>query len=271
MPELPEVETTVNGIRPWLLNKKIKQINIYNPSLRWTIPDSLNEKYISDEIVVVERRAKYILIHLKSGSSIIIHLGMSGSLTVITDERPLIKHDHFELILSDNTLIRYNDPRRFGCVLDAQDYLTHKLIKNLGPEPLSPEFNGKYLKYKSANKSQAVKNFIMDGKIVVGVGNIYASESLFKAGIRPDRAANNISLQRYEKLAESIKQVLSLAIQSGGTTLKDFVNADGKPGYFAQKLQVYGRKDKSCHSCGTAISMKTIGQRSTYYCSKCQN
>lgn len=270
MPELPEVETTVNGIRPWVHQKQIKNINIYNPSLRWKIPDNLQNKYLNEEISTVERRAKYILIHLKSGSTLIIHLGMSGSLTVITDNRPLLKHDHFELILDDNTIIRYNDPRRFGCLLESDNFSNHKLIKGLGPEPLNSEFDGHYLKQKSINKSQAVKNFIMDGKIVVGVGNIYASESLFKAGIRPDRAASKISIKRYEKLAESIKQVLTVAIQSGGTTLKDFVNADGKPGYFAQKLNVYGRKDLPCYICESPVQMKTIGQRSTFYCIKCQ-
>jgi formamidopyrimidine-DNA glycosylase len=270
MPELPEVETTVNGIKPWLENKKIKQINVYNSSLRWKIPDDLPKKYLSENIIKVSRRAKYILIHLESKACIIIHLGMSGSLVVNTQDKPLAKHDHFEMILEDNTMLRYNDPRRFGCVLDTQDLADHKLLKHLGPEPLTDEFNGKLFKDKAKNKTLAVKNFIMDGKVVVGVGNIYASEALFMAGINPNKSVNKISLKKYQKLAEVIKVVLANAIKSGGTTLNDFVNADGKPGYFAQKLKVYGRTGEPCISCEKPITQKTIGQRSTFYCTQCQ-
>ncbi len=270
MPELPEVETTVNGIKPWLENKTIKKINIYNDSLRWKIPADLVDKYLKQEVTSVTRRAKYILIHLNSGATLIMHLGMSGSLVINTDNKPLAKHDHFEMVMDDETALRFNDPRRFGCVLDSQDYLNHKLIKNLGPEPLTDEFNGKLLKQKSTNKTQAVKNFIMDGKVVVGVGNIYASEALFMAKINPTKPAGKISLKRYQQLAKSIKQVLSNAIASGGTTLSDFVNAEGKPGYFAQELKVYGMESKSCVDCGASIKKIVIGQRSTFYCSNCQ-
>ncbi len=270
MPELPEVETTVNGIKPWLENKTIKQINIYNPSLRWKIPEDLPKKYLSEKIVSVSRRAKYILIGLESNATIIIHLGMSGSLVISTEDKALAKHDHFEMIMDDNTILRYNDPRRFGCILDTQDYIKHKLIKHLGPEPLTDEFNGKLLKTKAKNKTLAVKNFIMDGKVVVGVGNIYASEALFLAGINPNNSAKKVSLAKYNILAKVIKQVLSKAIQAGGTTLNDFVNAEGKPGYFAQQLNVYGRTGEPCVTCDKPITQKTIGQRSTFYCTNCQ-
>lgn len=270
MPELPEVETTVNGIKPWLESKSIKTINVYNSSLRWPIPEGLAKKYGNEKIKSVSRRAKYILIHLQSGATLILHLGMSGSLTIINNDKSLAKHDHFEMIMDDGTKLRFNDPRRFGCVLDSADYHQHKLIKNLGPEPLTEEFKGQLLKTKSNNKTQAVKNFIMDGKIVVGVGNIYASEALFMAGINPNISAGKVSLHRYNKLVKAIKEVLSQAIKAGGTTLKDFINADGKPGYFAQELKVYGRKGQACLNCGTAITQKTIGQRSTFYCMLCQ-
>ena len=270
MPELPEVETTVNGIKPWLEEKQIQRINIYNPSLRWTIPADLAEKYPSQMITSITRRAKYILIHLDSQSTIIIHLGMSGSLVILNQDTPLKKHDHFEIIMQDGTILRFNDPRRFGCVLDTQDFLQHKLIKNLGPEPLDTDFNGKLLKARANNRKLAVKNFIMDGKVVVGVGNIYASEALFMAKIHPAKSAGKISLAKYQILAEKIKQVLSKAITAGGTTLNDFINADGKPGYFAQQLQVYGRKDQACFICSTPIEQMTIGQRSSFYCASCQ-
>lgn len=270
MPELPEVETTVNGIRPWLENKNIKQINIYNPSLRWKIPEDLPKKHLSKKITSITRRAKYILLHLESKATIIIHLGMSGSLIINTHDKPLEKHDHFEMIMDDDTVLRYNDPRRFGCVLDTTDYIEHKLLKHLGPEPLTNEFTGKLLKTKAKNKTQAVKNFIMDGKIVVGVGNIYASEALFMAGINPNKKTHKVSQAKFEVLADMIKSVLSKAIQSGGTTLNDFVNAEGKPGYFSQRLKVYGRTGKPCLICSKAITQKTIGQRSTFYCTNCQ-
>ena len=270
MPELPEVETTVNGIKPWLESKSIKKINVYNPSLRWKIPSDLAKKYLNHSIKKIERRAKYILIHLESQATLILHLGMSGSLRILTDPSELQKHDHFELITEDGITLRFNDPRRFGCVLDTKNYLEHKLIKLLGPEPLTEEFDGKYLKAKSKNKTKAVKNFIMDGHVVVGVGNIYASEALFMAGIHPNKQAGKVSLQKYKVLVEKIKIVLSLAIQAGGTTLKDFINSDGKPGYFSQQLQVYARKDQPCITCNQPIKQITIGQRSTFYCSKCQ-
>ena len=270
MPELPEVETTANGIKPWLLNKTLKKIKVHNPSLRWRVPENLSDNFKGEKITNVCRRGKYILIETQKNSELIIHLGMSGSLTVITKEKPLLKHDHVELIMQDDTIIRYNDPRRFGCVLDSEDFSKHPLISNLGPEPLSDDFTAKYLKYKSQNKSQAVKNFIMDGHIVVGVGNIYASEALFMAGINPKKAAGKISLQKYSTLVDAIKKVLLNAIAAGGTTLKDFVNADGKPGYFSQQLNVYGRKDKNCRHCNNPIQQIIQGQRSTFYCPKCQ-
>jgi len=270
MPELPEVETTVNGIKPWLVNKSIKKINVYNPSLRWPIPNDLPQKYLSEKIKSISRRAKYILIHLHSGATIMVHLGMSGSLVIFNNSIPLAKHDHFEMEMEDGTLLRLNDPRRFGCVLDTDDYHNHKLIKNLGPEPLDDGFDGHYLKKRSQNKTQAIKNFIMDGHVVVGVGNIYACESLFLAGIHPNKPAGKVSSVKYQKLAKAIKKVLSLAIKAGGTTLKDFINAEGKPGYFSQDLKVYGRKGLHCEKCNKLILQITIGQRSSFYCGYCQ-
>lgn len=270
MPELPEVETTVNGIKPWIESKSIKSINVYNPSLRWPIPADLAIKYLNHKIKSVSRRAKYILIHLQSDATLILHLGMSGSLTIVNNDQSLAKHDHFEMIMNDGIILRFNDPRRFGCILDSNDYQQHKLIKHLGPEPLTDAFDGQWLKNKAKNKTQAVKNFIMDGKVVVGVGNIYASEALFIAGINPNIQAGKISLIRYNKLVDAIKIVLKQAIIAGGTTLKDFINAEGKPGYFAQQLKVYGRAGNACLNCGTSITQKTIGQRSTFYCTKCQ-
>jgi len=270
MPELPEVETTVNGIRPWLENKTIQSIKIHNPSLRWKIPADIADRFKSQKVTAVSRRAKYILIHFHNQETLIMHLGMSGSLTIITEAKKLAKHDHFEMIMDDGTILRFNDPRRFGCILDSVDYKQHKLIKNLGPEPLTDAFDGLLLKCKAKNKTQAIKNYIMDGKIVVGVGNIYASEALFLAAIHPKTQAGRLSLKRYEKLAAAIKQILSQAIKAGGTTLKDFINVDGKPGYFAQELHVYGKKDQACSRCQKPIKQITLGQRSTFYCSYCQ-
>ncbi len=271
MPELPEVETSVNGIKPWLEGKRIKQICIHNDALRWQIPAELAHNYTHLKITKIARRAKYILIHLDDSQTIIIHLGMSGSLSLLQNNSTLLKHDHFEMIMHDGTRLRYNDPRRFGCILVTKDYQKHRLMVKLGPEPLSSEFDGHYLKQKAKNKTQAVKNFIMDGKIVVGVGNIYASEALYSAGIKPSKSAKKVSLQKYNLLAKAIKTTLAKAIQAGGTTLKDFHNADGKAGYFAQELKVYGKENQPCPHCSAPIVKMIIGQRSSFYCKKCQS
>lgn len=271
MPELPEVEITKRGIEPWVLDKTMSQAEVRNSSLRWKVPDDLNQKVKSQKIVSLKRRGKYILAELSNQQNLIIHLGMSGSLRVIKNAQAPEKHDHVIFHLQNGVELRFNDPRRFGCILLTNDIQNHALIKNMGPEPLTTEFNGQYLKSLAKNKTQAVKNFIMDGKVVVGVGNIYACESLFAAGIHPKRAASKVSLQKYEQLVEEIKKVLSQAIESGGTTLRDFVNSEGKPGYFAQQLKVYGRKGEDCFNCQSPIAQITLGQRSSFYCKKCQH
>ncbi len=269
MPELPEVETTLRGIEKSLLGVKIESLIVRNARLRWPVPDDLGERIAGKRIVSLRRRAKYILIDFERGS-LIWHLGMSGSMRIVDRATAIRKHDHIDLLISSGVVLRYNDPRRFGCLLWAKDVLLHALLVGLGPEPLDECFDGAYLYNKAHGRQLAVKSFIMDQKIVVGVGNIYASESLFLAGIRPTRKASNISLARYESLAAQIKQVLRRAIAQGGTTLRDFSQADGRPGYFEQQLHVYGRQNQPCTQCGKAISNKVIGQRASYYCAACQ-
>ena len=270
MPELPEVETTMRGISPHIKNKTVKSVNIHFPTLRWPIEPSLPQKLSGQKLQSIARRGKYLILQFKTGV-LLIHLGMSGSLRVLNAKQARQKHDHFEIIFKNNQALRLRDPRRFGAVIWCEDDWTqHSLINHLGPEPLSDDFNGKYLFDNSRNKTVAVKNFIMNSHIVVGVGNIYASESLFLAGIHPKCKANKISQPRYEKLAASIKEVLSKAIEQGGTTLKDFSAPDGNPGYFALHLNVYGRKGEQCFKCQQPIKHCVIGQRATYYCSQCQ-
>lgn len=270
MPELPEVETTLRGIKPYLLNNTIQDIVVRNPSLRWPVPVEQLSLLKGCIVSSLSRRAKYVLIHTQNGS-LILHLGMSGSVRIVDSSLEPGKHDHVDIVLNSGKSIRFNDPRRFGCLLfSSSDPLKHQLINHLGPEPLSDEFDAEYLYKQSRNRSVAVKNFIMDGKVVVGVGNIYASESLFLSGIRPTIAANKISKPRYEKLVASIKQVLSKAIESGGTSLRDFTQSDGKPGYFGQELRVYGKEGDPCPRCGAKIKQIVIGQRSSFYCAKCQ-
>ncbi len=270
MPELPEVETTRRGITPHLLNKTVTGVTIRQRKLRWPIPRTLDKQLPGQMIQSVQRRAKYILITTDAGT-LILHLGMSGSLRILSHDTPAGKHDHVDIQLDDGRCLRLTDPRRFGAVLwTTQDPNAHELITHLGPEPLSEEFNTDYLFNKSRGRKVAIKQFIMDGKVVVGVGNIYANESLFMAGIHPHRPAGKVSKARYEKLVDSIKKVLSASIKMGGTTLRDFVGGDGKPGYFKQTLRVYDRTGETCHSCKTAIKEMRTGQRSTFYCPTCQ-
>ena len=270
MPELPEVETTCRGINPYVVDNEIKKVIVRERRLRWPI-DKKFEKYLTGQsFSSIERRAKYLLFNSNKGT-MILHLGMSGSLRIITDNTAAEKHDHVDIIFADDKCLRFHDPRRFGSIhFTTNDPNQHKLLKSLGPEPLSKDFNTEYLFKLSRNKNQAVKNFIMDSHIVVGVGNIYASESLFAAGIRPSLRANRVSLQRYELLVKEIKQVLMKAIKKGGTTLRDFVNGEGKPGYFRHELKVYGREQEECFHCDSKIKLAKIGQRSSYYCPKCQ-
>jgi len=270
MPELPEVETTARGIAPHVLDKTITGVTIRDSRLRWPVPNDLSSHVVGHAIIKVWRRAKYILLDVGAGS-VIIHLGMSGSLRVLPASEPARPHDHVELRLQDDDCLRLHDPRRFGCVLWADgDGLQHQRLVSLGVEPLSDEFDAEHLYRLSRGRKTAIKNFIMDGRIVVGVGNIYASEALFLSGIHPLRAAGRISLQRYERLCDCIKRTLQDAIKSGGTTLRDYYNSAGEPGYFALSLNTYGREDDPCHQCGATIRRKIIGQRSTFYCPRCQ-
>ncbi len=270
MPELPEVETTCRGIKPHLVDKTIQQVIVRQTQLRWPVPESLHQKLQGQRIRAVFRRAKYLLLDVSNGC-VILHLGMSGNLRIIAANTAAAKHDHIDFVLTDGNALRLNDPRKFGAVLWTEHAIDkHPLFKNLGPEPLSSQFNGSLLYQKAKNRKIAVKNFIMDSHIVVGVGNIYASEALFMAGIHPNRQAGKISLKRYQKLAEAIKTVLQHAIDQGGTTLKDFVNAQGKPGYFQQSLAVYGRKEQPCLQCGQPIQQIKIAQRSSFFCRQCQ-
>jgi len=273
LPELPEVETTRRGIAPHCENRTITQVTVRDGRLRWPVPCNLAELIEGSVIHTVDRRAKYLLIGVSSATvagTLIVHLGMSGSLRVITDQSEPLLHDHVELTLDNGIRLRFNDPRRFGCWLWSETPDQHPLIASLGPEPLAPEFNGRLLYRLSRGKKTPVKSFIMDNHVVVGVGNIYANEALFKAGIHPRRAAGRISLDRYNRLVEAIRETLSAAILMGGTTLRDFVNSDGKPGYFAQSLLVYGRNGESCRECGHPLKEIRMNQRSTVYCGKCQ-
>lgn len=270
MPELPEVETTCKGISKHLKNKSIAKVVIRQPKLRWPIPQQLKKVLPQQKILGIERRAKYILITTTTGT-LILHLGMSGSLRIVKATTPFDKHDHFDLILKNGNCLRLHDPRRFGAVLwTSKPVLEHKLLNKLGPEPLTKDFSAEDIYSQSRKRKVTIKQFIMNAHIVVGVGNIYASEALFLAGIHPRKAAGSVSLARYKKLVESIKQVLTAAIKQGGTTLKDFTQSDGKPGYFQQQLNVYGRKDQPCLICNKLISHCMLGQRATYYCTQCQ-
>jgi len=269
MPELPEVETTLRGIAPALAGRSIESVVVRNPSLRWPIPAEIHNA-LGRTVANCRRRAKYLLIEL-GGGGLLMHLGMSGSLRICDPADVPRKHDHYDLLLDDGHCLRFNDPRRFGALLwwdhPAED---HELLRELGPEPLGDDFSGPYLWRRSRGRKAAVKNFIMDGRIVVGVGNIYASESLFMAGIHPSRPAGHIAQARYDALVLAIRDVLARAIRHGGTTLRDYLNSDSRPGYFARELLVYEREGQPCFRCGTPIRRRVIGQRSSYYCVKCQ-
>jgi len=267
MPELPEVETTKNGLAKLLAGKTITKVEIRNPNLRWIVDQSIKSKIKNQVIRSFSRRGKYILFNLDKGY-LMIHLGMSGKINVVDTQHPLQKHDHF-LLHFEKKVMRFNDPRRFGSIFYLES-LDHKLLNSLGVEPLEDSFHENFLFESSRNKTQNVKAFIMDSRIVVGVGNIYACESLYMAGINPKTKANKISNQRYMGLTNNIKMVLKKAIRAGGTTLQDFAKVDGKPGYFSQELSVYGRENGNCYSCNGKIKRIVQNQRSTFYCPKCQ-
>ena len=271
MPELPEVETSRRGIEPLILGKKVKDVVIREYRLRWPIPRSLPDKILKQPVTQVDRRGKYLLLRFGTTGTVIIHLGMSGSLRICTPSTPAEKHDHIDFVFSNKKVLRLKDPRKFGCVLwTSKPVEQHKLLGKLGPEPLDDEFNSDYLYQKSRKRTCSIKAFIMNSHTVVGVGNIYASESLFMAGINPKRKAGSLSRARVEKLVDAIKQILADAIKQGGTTLRDFTREDGQPGYFAQKLFVYGKTGESCAECGRPVKQITQQQRSTFYCTSCQ-
>lgn len=268
MPELPEVETSRRGILPYLKGQIIDKIIVRQPKLRWSVDKAISNVH-GQVILDIKRRAKYLLLQLPN-NWIVIHLGMSGSLRILKNPQKAEKHDHIDLVLENGVTLRYTDPRRFGSWLWANSLDEISQLQHLGPEPLSDEFSAEYLFEKARSRKIPIKSWIMDNHIVVGVGNIYASESLFMAKINPNRKVNSLQLNEFERLVASIKQVLTKSIKQGGTTLKDFLQSNGKPGYFAQELQVYGREGKQCLICGTEIKSQKIGQRNTFYCEYCQ-
>lgn len=268
MPELPEVEVSRMGISPHLVGQTVRALTFRTPKLRWDIPHEL-KRMEGQVITAITRRAKYLLIETTAGTAI-VHLGMSGSLRVLDGDFAPGKHDHVDLALTNGKVLRYNDPRRFGAWLWCEPGEIHSVLDHMGPEPLTDEFNPQYMLDKARNKRVAIKTFIMDNKIVVGVGNIYANESLFSSRIHPLRPAHSISETEWLSLVADIKTVLATAIKQGGTTLKDFAQADGKPGYFAQELQVYGKKGGQCPRCATPIEELKIGQRNSFFCPSCQ-
>ncbi|MDY0041860.1 MAG: bifunctional DNA-formamidopyrimidine glycosylase/DNA-(apurinic or apyrimidinic site) lyase [Desulforhabdus sp.] len=270
MPELPEVETIRRCIEQELVGQTVTGVVVRNPNLRWPVPEDLSRSLAGGEIVSVRRRAKYLLIQTKAGT-VIMHLGMSGRLLVCSQDRGIEKHDHLDLLMGNGKLLRFNDARRFGCALwTSGPAMQHPLLKDLGKEPLEDGLTGKYLFDQSRRRSLAVKEFLMNSRVVVGIGNIYANEALFAAGIHPSRSAGRISAKRYEKLAAAIKKVLQEALEQGGTTLRDFCDAAGNPGYFQLKLMVYDRSSEPCYACGSVIRWVRQAQRSTYFCKKCQ-
>jgi formamidopyrimidine-DNA glycosylase len=270
VPELPEVETTRRGIAPHVVGHRIARVVVRDRRLRWPVPPGLEAATAGRTIQAVTRRAKYLLLVLETGT-VLLHLGMSGSLRVVSADAPPGPHDHADIVLDDGRCLRLNDPRRFGSLLwTTDDPLKHPLLKDLGPEPLGPEFNGDYLFHRSRGRRMPVKHFLMDSHTVAGLGNIYVNEALFAARIHPARAAGRISAARYERLVEAIRSVLQAAIGEGGTTLRDFVGGDGRPGYFQLKLSVYGRAGQPCPACGAPVVALDLGQRATYACRRCQ-
>ena len=269
MPELPEVETTRCGLAPWLEGRRIAAVTLRRPDLRWPIPKEIARLLPGQRILGLRRRAKYLLLDTEPGSAL-LHLGMSGQLRILAPSVPAERHDHVDLVLDSGQLLRFTDPRRFGCLLWQPAGELHELLRELGPEPLSGDFTAEYLFARSRHRSASVKTFLMDQATVVGVGNIYVAEALFQAGIRPSRAAGQVSLARYGRLVEAVRSVLAQAIEAGGTTLRDFIQPDGQPGYFRQDLFVYGRAGEPCFSCGRTLKGSRLGQRATVWCGHCQ-
>ena len=270
MPELPEVETTRRGIAPRLLGRRISRVEVREWRLRWPISRQVLTRLPGQRVQDIGRRAKYLLLETAAGT-LILHLGMSGRLQLVPPERPPGPHDHLDLVVEDDICLRLTDPRRFGAALWCRgDTHRHRLLRGLGPEPLEPGFDGDYLYRHSRKRRVAVKNFIMNARVVAGIGNIYACEALHLAGVHPLRPAGRIAHARYLRLAECIRHVLEEAIVAGGTTLRDFSAADGSPGYFGQRLRVYGRAGERCERCRAPLCQLRIGQRATWYCPGCQ-
>ncbi|MEN1941262.1 bifunctional DNA-formamidopyrimidine glycosylase/DNA-(apurinic or apyrimidinic site) lyase [Luteimonas sp. MJ174] len=273
MPELPEVETTRRGLAPHLEGARVQRVLLRRPDLRWPIPPEVGERLPGQRIDAVRRRAKYLLLDTAAGSAL-LHLGMSGSLRVLPADTPAALHDHVDIALADPQgaarVLRLTDPRRFGCLLWQPPGEVHPLLAALGPEPLDEGFDGDYLFARSRGRRAPVKAFLMDQRVVVGVGNIYVAEALFAAGVSPLRAAGRISRERYAAIASEIRAVLSRAIARGGTTLRDFISPDGAPGYFEQELSVYGRGDEPCPRCGRPLRQALVAQRATVWCGSCQ-
>lgn len=270
MPELPEVETTRRGIRPHVEGQRVTDIRIRCARLRWPIPDDIDRQLAGTRIESVHRRAKYLLLNTRRGTAL-IHLGMSGSLRLCRAGTAPEKHDHYELRFENGWILRYRDPRRFGCLLWAgTDPASHPLLKDLGPEPFDPAFTGDYLYEISRQRRVSIKPWLMNARIVAGVGNIYANEALFVAGIHPRRPAGRISRARMQRLTDAVRDVLQQSIRAGGTTLRDFLGGDGQPGYFRQQLRIYERTGQPCTRCGTPVRQEVLGQRATCYCPRCQ-
>ena len=269
MPELPEVETTCRGIKPHIVGKRLQRWTVREPRLRWPIAPDWPEQVAGQRVQGLTRRSKYLILHLERGQ-ILAHLGMSGQFRVLPDPVAPEKHDHVDWLFDDGTLIRYRDPRRFGAMLYVDDWSRHPLITSLGPEPLGDRFTGDYLYSELKKRRGPIKSALMDARLVVGVGNIYANEALFETGIHPKRAAHRISRARCEQLVQHVRDVLTRAIAQGGTTLRDYVSATGESGYFRIDLKVYGRKGLPCLQCGRPLREIRLGGRSTVYCVHCQ-
>ncbi|HWW21925.1 MAG TPA: bifunctional DNA-formamidopyrimidine glycosylase/DNA-(apurinic or apyrimidinic site) lyase [Steroidobacteraceae bacterium] len=271
MPELPEVETTRRGIERAARGLRISEFRIYDHRLRWPIDRSLPQQLADQQIVEVERRAKYLLLRLTKGT-LILHLGMSGSLRLLPGQTERISHDQFDLLLDSGHTLRFNDPRRFGSLhYTIEDPAAHRLLRSLAPEPFDVAFNADYLFRLTRRRSAAIKQVLMNGRLVTGVGNIYASEALFRARVSPRRAARKLTRAECARIVRAVRAALQAAIRAGGTTLRDYVGTDGNPGYFRQKLYVYERDGKACRRCATLVRKITQGQRSTYFCPQCQH
>lgn len=270
MPELPEVETTLRGVAPHVVGRRIERLVVYDGRLRWPVPRTLPKLVKGRRIDGLERRSKYLLFRL-GNDTLIVHLGMTGSLRVHRESPPRRAHDHVDLVLDDGTVVRYHDPRRFGAILwHPANSPIHALLARLGPEPFDTQFDAAYLYKVTRGRRAAIKSTLMDSRIVVGVGNIYASESLFRAGIRPATPAGRLSKPRLERLVQAVRSVLANAIDRGGTTLRDYVDSNGQPGEFQFATAVYGREGLPCRVCGATIRAVRLGQRSSYYCPRCQ-